>query len=208
MEKNPLRELTEIFKDFPGIGERQAGRFAHFLAQKTNAYRKNLSMAIEEVSDLVSVCQTCHRLFTKRNDGRDRCDRCEKFHEKAESIIVVEKDADLTPLERIPDFHGVFFVLGGTVPLIEENVPSFVRSKELLKLVEKMSSEKTLKEVILAFSLTTNGEYTEEYISKILSSLSEKYNFKVTKLGRGLSTGSELEYCDRDTIKSAFLNRN
>lgn len=207
MEKNPLRELTEIFKDFPGIGERQAGRFAHFLAQKTNAYRKNLAGAIEEISGLVSVCSTCQRLFTKR-EGHEKCDRCAKFHEKAETIIVVEKDADLTALERIPDFTGIFFVLGGTVPLIEENVPSFIKSRELIKLVENIAEKKQLKEVVLAFSLTTNGEYTEEYISKILSPLSEKFSFKITKLGRGLSTGSELEYCDRDTIKSAFINRN
>lgn len=207
MEKNPLRDLTEIFKDFPGIGERQAGRFAHFLAQKTNAYRKNLATRIEEVSNLVSVCNTCQRLFTKQNDHL-KCDRCNKFAEKAETIIVVEKNADLVALERIPDFNGIFFVLGGTVPLIEENVPSFIKSRELIHLVEKTSKENQLKEVVLAFSLTTNGEYTEEYISKILSSLSEKYNFKITKLGRGLSTGSELEYCDRDTIKSAFRNRN
>jgi recombination protein RecR len=98
-------------------------------------------------------------------------------------------------------------VLGGTVPILEKEPERKVRSRELLKTVEKRAKEEGLKEVILAISFNSEGENTAQYIKDILSPLCEKYSLKITLLGRGLSTGTELEYSDSETIKNALKNR-
>ena len=64
-----------------------------------------------------------------------------------------------------------------------------------------------MREIIMALSANTEGDYTAEYLKNALSPLSQKYNFKISILGRGLSTGSELEYIDSDTLKNALKNR-
>jgi recombination protein RecR len=82
-----------------------------------------------------------------------------------------------------------------------------VRTKELLKHVEIKAEKDGLKEIIIALSLNPGGEHTDTYLRELLSPFIKKYNLKVVSLGRGLSTGTELEYSDSETIKNALLNR-
>ena len=81
-----------------------------------------------------------------------------------------------------------------------------MRAKELLARVDKIGSR--LKEIILAMSVNAEGENTEVYVRKLLEPASTKFGFKVSLLGRGLSTGTELEYSDAETIKNALINRS
>jgi recombinational DNA repair protein RecR len=80
-----------------------------------------------------------------------------------------------------------------------------VRIKELLRTIEERKD--VLKEIIVALSLNPQGEHTDTYIRETLSPLQKKYNFSIVSLGRGLSTGTELEYSDSETIKNALKNR-
>ena len=75
------------------------------------------------------------------------------------------------------------------------------------ELKEKINREKELKEIILAFSLSPQGDYTDTYIREQLKEIAEKQNIKISSLGKGLSTGTELEYSDNDTLKNALKNR-
>ena len=98
-------------------------------------------------------------------------------------------------------------MLGGTIPLAAEEPQKYIRVRELLKRVEEDASAGKLKEVILGLSATTEGDHTRLILQEKLLPLSEGLSFTLSSLGRGLSTGSELEYADPDTIASALNSR-
>ena len=112
--------------------------------------------------------------------------------------MAVEKNVDLENIERTGNFRGKYFVLGGLLSLAG-NGTADVRLKQLF---EKVQKEKP-QEIILATSATVEGENTNLYIERIL----EPLKVKITRLGRGLSTGAELEYSDSETIENALKNR-
>jgi len=122
-------------------------------------------------------------------------------------LMVVEKDTDYQNIRHSGFYKGLYFILGGLVAPIEKSSNQFVRIKELLKTVEEKAKAKNLNEVILSLSLTPQGEFTEVYLRRELAPLEVKYGFKISSLGRGLSTGLELEYSDPETLKNALKNR-
>ncbi|MFA6511499.1 MAG: recombination protein RecR, partial [Candidatus Paceibacterota bacterium] len=75
------------------------------------------------------------------------------------------------------------------------------------ELQEKVKREKNLKEIILAFSISPQGDHTDIYVRQQLKDICDKSNIKISSLGKGLSTGTELEYSDNDTLKNALKNR-
>lgn len=122
-------------------------------------------------------------------------------------LFVVEKDADIENVER-SGFRGMYFVLGGTIPLAAEEPEKHIRIRPLLERIEADASELILTELILGLSATTEGDHTRQILYEKIRPLSEGLNFKTSSLGRGLSTGSELEYADPDTIQNALKSRN
>jgi recombination protein RecR len=111
-------------------------------------------------------------------------------------------------IEKSKSFNGKYFILGGTIPILEKTPERKIRLKELMNSVESKAKSGTLKEIIIATNLNPEGENTADFIQRTLRELSEKYNIKISKLGRGLSTGTELEYSDNETIKNALQNRH
>ncbi|MEK9183768.1 MAG: recombination mediator RecR [Patescibacteria group bacterium] len=193
-----LDQLIEHFLKFPGIGPRQAKRFAYFLAGENEDFVKNLARLILEVKNQTRQCESCWRFFETPNSSTSLCSICSNLNRDASSLMVVEKDVDLDNIERTGAYNGKYFVLGGTIPLTGNNKNN-LRLKELFEIVKK----EKIKEVILATSTTLEGENTNRYVEKILSPLKTK----TTRLGRGLSTGAELEYSDSETIANALKNR-
>jgi recombination protein RecR len=122
--------------------------------------------------------------------------------------MVVEKDSDLESVRKSRVYHGKYFILGGLVPIVEKTTKSRVRIEELKKKISgsKESKEK-LSEVILAFSLNPQGDHTDQYVREQLKEITDKINIKISSLGRGLSTGTELEYSDNATLSNALKNR-
>ncbi|MFA6353869.1 MAG: toprim domain-containing protein [Candidatus Paceibacterota bacterium] len=203
-----IEKLTEIFKEFPGIGERQAKRFVYFLMSRTGAYNENLSSLILDLKKEVAQCKECFRFFIVENNKKIQasaiCEICGNPHVDSSILMVVEKDSDLESIKKSKVYHGKYFILGGLVPIVEKNTKSRVRIEELKK---KISSSKNLKEVILAFSISPQGDHTDSYIREQLKDVAEKLDIKISSLGKGLSTGTELEYSDNDTLKNALKNR-
>ena len=119
--------------------------------------------------------------------------------------MIIEKDSDLESVEKSRAYHGKYFILGGLVPIVEKSTKKRIRIEELKERIKK--SEKELKEVILAFSLSPQGEHTDQYVREQLKEITEKLGIKISSLGRGLSTGTELEYSDNDTLRNALNNR-
>ncbi|MFA7194014.1 MAG: toprim domain-containing protein [Candidatus Paceibacterota bacterium] len=197
---NDIDKLTEYFREFPGIGPRQAKRFVYFLLRKNEQYVRELATLIPQVRRNVSVCQDCFKYFTK-NNNLNVCDICFQSRDHSQ-LMVVARDTDLEAIEKSDGFHGYYFVLGGQLPILESEAQKFIRFKELIALIEK-KKEKGLAEIILALSANPDGDNTANFLRNELAS----YNLKISTLGRGLSTGSELEYADKDTIKNALENR-
>lgn len=201
----PIERLTELFQRFPGIGPRQAQRFVFHLLKENPEYVDSLSSLIRDVRSSVRECDRCFRFFAQKNGGRT-CDICTDPQRDASLMLIVERDADIAPIERGKAYNGLYFVLGGTIPLLDQEHTARTRGPALKAKVEERLTE-GLKEVILAFSVNPDGENTARYVEAQLAPWSESGKLTVSILGRGLSTGSELEYADSETIKNALQNR-
>ncbi|MBU0998724.1 toprim domain-containing protein [Patescibacteria group bacterium] len=200
-----IEKLTEIFKEFPGIGERQAKRFVYFLMHKNPIYAENLCNLISDLKKEVTQCKECFRFFIKNKKlVSTTCEICANVNTDSSILMIVEKDSDLESIKKSRVYHGKYFILGGLVPIVEKTTKSRVRISELQ---EKIKREKELKEIILAFSISPQGDHTDQYVREQLKDLCEKQKIKISSLGKGLSTGTELEYSDNDTLKNALKNR-
>ena len=199
-----IDKLTEVFKEFPGIGERQAKRFVYFLMSRTPSYNENLSSLILDLKKETTQCKDCFRFFILDKGKEKLCDICANINIDSSTLMIVEKDSDLESMRKSRVYHGKYFILGGLVPIVEKNTKSRIRIEELK---ERIKKEKGLKEIILAFSLSPQGDHTDSYVRNELKEISEKQNIKISSLGKGLSTGTELEYSDNDTLKNALKNR-
>jgi recombination protein RecR len=203
---NTVDKLTEIFKAFPGIGPRQAKRFVYFLLNRNKGYITDLSDLIKKLPNEIEICSSCFRYFTKKPTAEKLCDICQSKNRDESSLMIVARDIDLENIEKSRYFNGKYFVLGGTILILDKEPANKIRLNELLLTLEKRGNL-GLKEIILGFSINPESEYTADFIVKEITPIINKYKIKISHLGRGLSTGTELEYSDADTIKSALENR-
>ncbi len=195
---SPIDRLTSLFERFPGIGPRQAQRFVQFLLRGSPALRRELSDAIQELGGSVRQCSMCFRFHA---DNGKVCSVCANPQRDHTEMAVVAGDADLAALERSGTYRGMYFVLGGTISLASDKTNG-LRIKQLLSSLPKRDG---LREIILAFPANPEGDATATQLHEKLTH--QFPAIKITSLGRGLSTGSELEYADPETIKSAFESR-
>ncbi|MEY2672011.1 MAG: recombination protein RecR, recombination protein RecR [Candidatus Parcubacteria bacterium] len=201
---NQIEILAQLFKEFPGIGERQAKRFVYFLLHKNPTYIRELSDAIVAVKNSIKQCPSCY-LFFQSNNGV-LCETCANPKTDHTSLLIIEKDADYESIKKSKNYSGMYFILGGLIPIVTKDTPNFVRINELTKTIENRYKNENLKEIIIALSLNPQGENTDTHIRELLNNYEGK--IKISSLGRGLSTGSELEYADSETIKNALRNRS
>ncbi len=201
-----LHRLETLFRQFPGIGPRQAKRFVYFLLSTQPGFRATLNKEIMELAAHVAICPSCERFFDKKNSSAELCSTCRDDSRDATSLMLVAKDVDLDAIEKSKVYNGYYFVLGSTLSLIEKEPESKIRVKELLAAIEKRAIKGT-KEIILALSLNAEGEHTREYVEELIAPVVKKHSLKVSTLGRGLSTGTELEYSDTETIRNALIGR-
>jgi recombination protein RecR len=200
-----IEKLTEIFKEFPGIGERQAKRFVYFLMSRDGNYSDNLSNSIKDLKKEVAQCTDCFKFFLLNQNKEKKCEICRDNNIDSSTLMVVEKDSDLESIYRSKIYDGKYFILGGLVPIVEKNTNRRIRINELLERIKK--DAKKLKEIVLAFSFNPQGNHTDFYIRNQLKNITEPLGIKISSLGKGLSTGTELEYSDNDTLKNALKNR-
>ena len=200
-----IDKLTEIFKEFPGIGERQAKRFVYFLMARTPAYAQNLSELVLELKKEVTQCKECFRFFLLNSKKEKLCEICANPNIDSSTLMIIEKDSDLESIRKSGVYHGKYFILGGLVPVVEKTTKSRVRIEELKQRLSAPKSD--LGEIILAFSISPQGDHTDQYVREQLKDIADKSGIKISSLGKGLSTGTELEYSDNDTLKNALKNR-
>ena len=194
--------LIEHFLHFPGIGPRQAKRFVYFLARGDKKFIEDFSRDVLEITKGFKECDSCHGFFEFKSSELTTCSTCSSLNRDNSKLMIVEKDVDFENIEKTGVYDGKYFILGGTLPVSNDKKHD-LKFRELFEKVKKDIP----KEIIIATSATVEGENTARYIKKILEPITKKIPLKITKLGRGLSTSTELEYVDSDTISNALKNR-
>lgn len=195
-----IDELASAFTRFPGIGPRQGKRFVYHLLTVPREERARLAELITKLADDVHQCPECMRYFN--GTSAHVCNYCTDGRRDDSLLMLVEKDQDLASVERAGTYKGRYFILGGVLTLSGKGA---IRERELVRAVERRL-EKGLSEIVLALSATSEGEHTADRIRELLSPLRDKV--RITALGRGLATGSELEYSDAETVRAALSNRH
>ncbi|OIP77302.1 MAG: hypothetical protein AUK16_02155 [Parcubacteria group bacterium CG2_30_44_11] len=201
-----LDKLIKQFERFPGIGARQAKRFAFHILTLPPEEVEELSRLISTLPLSVTECTRCHRFFSAHSPSHVLCNICDDANRDQSKLMVVERDSDVTALERAGVYDGLYFVLGGTVPILQNPNTGKLRGGALRGAVEA-AIQNHLEEIILGFAVNPDGENTARFVERLLVETLIGTSVRISQLGRGLSTGSELEYADPETIKSALRSR-
>ncbi len=199
MYPKSIQKLINLFSKFPTVGPRTATRFVFYLIKLSPEEIKELSFSIDALKDSIKICPSCFDTFDPSTGPGQVCDICSDNGRDKELLCVIEKESDLTTIEKTKAYKGFYFILGGTISLKKEDDKN-LRIEELKQKIEKGD----FKEVIIALSPTTEGEATMLLVKRSLA----PYNISITRLGRGLPVGGELEYADPDTLESAFNSRS
>lgn len=212
MFAKPIQQLVDFFLKFPGVGPKQAGRFAFYLLREDQNTVRALAEALMKLHDEVQVCGRCYKTFNGSTDSpraaaAKLCEFCRNVRRNASQVLVVEKEVDLEAIERSRTYAGLYHVLGGIVSPLDSSAPVRLHLKELFERVRTLALAGAI-EVILGTNPTAEGEATALYIERILAPLRNQHpSLGISRLGRGISTGSELEYTDEPTIIHALENR-
>ncbi|MEK7461684.1 MAG: recombination mediator RecR [Patescibacteria group bacterium] len=197
---NSIDKLSEIFARFPGIGPRQAKRFVYFLLSRNGDYASELIKAIQSIKKEIIQCEKCMRYYAKNGYESKICAICSDNSRDNSMLMIVPRDIDFEAVERSGGYKGYYFILGGVIPILEKEPEKRIRIKNL---ESRIKNDKSIKEIILAMNANLDGENTAEFIKQKYQGLPLIF----TTLGKGLSTGAELEYADPETLKNAFLHR-
>ncbi|KKT76717.1 MAG: Recombination protein RecR [Parcubacteria group bacterium GW2011_GWF2_44_7] len=202
MPPPPLKNLIDRLSKLPGFGQRSATRLAFWLLNQPQNDLADLANAISIIKTQTKTCPQCFNLTTQENF----CTICSDKKRRQNLICVVEDVFDILPLERTHQFNGVYHVLGGLISPPDGITPDRLRIKELLTRAKKITANMPTDqlEIILALNPTVEGDITALYLERLL----KPFNIKITKLNRGLSTGSDLEYTDETTLINALKFRH
>src|SRR3989344_4085948 len=203
-----IEELARALARFPGIGPRQGKRFVYYLLAAPADERKKLAELVASLGKEVRQCPDCLRFYN--GTTATLCNYCSDARRDDTQLMLVEKDQDLAAVERAGTYRGRYFVLGGVLILSGKGA---IREKELVRRVEKHLKELPAKdrsasggkEIVLSLSATSEGEHTADHVRELLAPYRD--HLKISTLGRGLATGSELEYSDAETLRAALSNR-
>ena len=196
-----VQNFIDKFSRLPGIGPRQAARLAFWILNGPKETRQNLKQALEGLDKDARTCELCH--YVIENDGNEKCHFCDNPARDHTTICVVEKETDLATIEKSGVYKGLYHVIGGLFSALDTAVPKNLKMPELVKRIENLKKNKSVEEIILALSPTHEGDLTAYYLEKLLKPL----KVKVTRLGRGLPYGSDVEFADAQTLSGALESR-
>lgn len=188
--ENAVSELAKL----PGIGRKTSLRLILHLLRENEDTAIALGEAIIKLRKEIKYCKICHNI-----SETDICPICSNPSRDATTICVVENVKDVMIIESTHQFNGLYHVLGGLISPMDGIGPQDI---EIESLVERAAKGK-IKEVILALSATMEGDTTNFYIFRKLSS----FDVKITILARGVAIGNEIEYTDEVTLGRSIINR-
>ncbi len=216
---NTKDSLINDFQRLPGIGPKQAERFAYYLMKQNKAFIESLSKNILNIKLNSSQCIECFSFFANSHNKESKnnlCNICSYESRNRSIMLIVEKELDVNAIEKTSEYNGVYFVTGGKLPFLVDDPREYIRIRELVDTIrkkldvngeEKIKEENKLKEIIFALPANDEGDNQVEYIKKTIIQIVGMENVNISMLARGVSTGLEMEYIDHDTFKSAFSFR-
>jgi len=203
MYSKTIQKLIDLFSKFPTVGPRTASRFVFYLLRLPKEEVEKLTASISELKNNIKICKSCFNPFDPSpisGQGDELCQICSNPSRDKSLLCIVSNETDLTTIEKTKKYQGLYFILGGTVSALKKTDLEKLRIKEL-EITIKNRPE--IQEIILALNANTEGEATALYLERFL----KPFNKKITRLGRGLPVGAELEYADEETLKAAFEGR-
>lgn len=201
------QRLTNAFKLFPGIGPRQAKRFVYFLLSRSPSFARELAKELEKLHENTARCEVTFQHFQKSDPDQTLSPLAQDESRDRTRLLVVETDMDLEAVESTGAYDGMYFVMGTHGSLTDDDLAEHAHLSELAEIITEHYSD-SLEELIIATSVTPEGERLREVVANHLERLSDQLEFRISTLGRGLSTGTELEYIDENTFKYALEGRN
>lgn len=191
-----MATLVESLQKLPGIGRKSASRLAYHIVSLNDSDIKHLADTIANIKKNTRPCSVCFRMV---DADQEVCDICASPVRDASTICVVKDTRDLDALERVGVYKGKYHVTGGLISPLAGVTQGDIRLREL---VQRVASE-DVREIIIAFEPTVEGDATALFISRLLTPA----GVKVTKLARGLPIGTDFHSTDSLTIVKAIENR-
>ena len=190
----PVARLIEAFHRLPGIGPKSAQRLTYHLIRMPQEEAEEFAAAILGVKEKVVLCDTCANLAESAE-----CVICGDLQRDRTRICIVEEPLDVVAIERARAYSGLYHVLHGVISPVNGIGPNDLKLRELLERLR----DGTVTEVIVATNPNLEGEATAMYIQQLIGPL----GVSVTRLARGLPSGSDIEYADDSTLAHALESR-
>ncbi len=194
-----IQNLIESFERLPGVGPKTAQRLTFYLLHVPQGELDRFASSLQNLKKDTVLCSVCFTI-----DEHDPCSICSEQQRDQSVICVVEQPLDVLALEKNGKYHGVYHVLHGKIDPLNNIGPDEIYIKQLIARIKDEGLG--IKEVILATNPTMEGEATAMYIAKQLKVQGSK--LKVTRIGRGLPTGADIEYADETTLQRAMEGRS
>jgi recombination protein RecR len=203
-----IRDVIESFEKLPGVGPKSAQRLTFYLLHVPQAELDAFARSLENLKKNTTLCSIC---FTVGESNP--CEYCTDSKRDQGEICVVEQALDVLAIEKSGHYHGVYHVLHGKLDPLNNIGPDEIYLNQLLTRIKKETNRtnetqetKGVTEIILATNPTMEGEATAMYLSKQIRALDPA--IKVTRIGRGLPVGADLEYADSITLDRALEGRS
>lgn len=189
-----MTKLIDALTKFPGIGRKSAERMVFYLLKTKKEEVFGISSLMTQLKEKINFCKICHNLTDK-----DICHICSDPGRDSKVICVAEDPKDVAAIEKTGSYSGLYHVLLGALSALDGIGPDQLQIRDL---IERVKTNK-IKEVILATNPNTEGDTTALYLARILKPL----KVKTTRLARGVSVGSHIEYTDQATLSRALEGR-
>ena len=193
-----VQKIVDFFTKLPGIGPRQATRLVLDMLNWPANELEEFAQSLTELKNGPLFCSTCFNLT-----DAEQCSICTSHKRDQTRIAVVEKITDLQSMEKTGAFNGVYHVLGGSINKAGNSLPQNLKIVELGNRIMELQKLTSDIEIIIATNPNTYGETTALYLEEELM----PFNVKTTRLARGLSAGSSVEYADEITLAHALKHR-
>ncbi len=189
-----VERLVEELSKLPGVGRRTAERLADHLVRAGKEEAMGLALAIRDVKKAVRPCSACGNFAES-----DPCPICADERRERTRLCVVSSVKDLLAIERAGVWKGLYFVLEGRVAPLEGVGPEDIGLEGLVDRVKAGG----VAEVVLATDSDAEGDMTAHHAVRSLKDL----GVRVTRLSRGLPSGSSVEFASPATLGEALEGR-
>lgn len=193
-----IQNLVDSFEKLPGIGPKTAQRLTFYLLHVPQVELDTFSLAVQNLKKNTVLCSLCFTI-----GEHNPCEICSDPNRDQSIVCVVEQPLDVLALEKSKRYNGLYHVLHGKIDPLNNIGPDEIYIKQLFERIKDKGLR--IKEIILSTNPTMEGEATAMYIAKQLKM--ENGKWKITRIGRGLPTGADLEYADELTLQRAMEGR-